>query len=186
MLELKDQGALKGVIVRSIATVAEEDNDGGGAMYYSKSFWQENKPEDLPDVIILTEGTGDSKSGSVAIYRGQRGRMQIEVDIIGRSCHGSMPHEGLNPLEYGARILVQATEQISKDEGIKSDAFLGKGTRTASWAKLETPSDCAVPARFVFRFDRRITAGEDPKECVAMVEKLPAVEEARKAGLKGT
>jgi putative selenium metabolism hydrolase len=184
MVEFKSKGALKGVLVRSIATVAEEDNDGGGAMYYSKKHWLNHDVQELPDVIVLTEGTGDSKSGSVAIYRGQRGRMQIEVDIIGRSCHGSMPHEGLNPLEFGAKILVQAVEQVANDEGIKTDPFLGKGTRTASWSKLETPSDCAVPARFVFRFDRRITAGESPLEAVAMVEKLPAVAEARKAGLK--
>jgi len=31
--ELRPEGALRGVIVRSYATVAEEDNDGGGPMY---------------------------------------------------------------------------------------------------------------------------------------------------------
>ena len=42
---------------------------------------------------------------ALGIYRGQRGRMQIEVTVTGRSCHGSMPSEGLNPLEFGAAIL---------------------------------------------------------------------------------
>lgn len=66
----------------------------------------------------------------------------------------------------------------------QGDAFLGAGTRTASWANLETPSDCAVPERFTFRFDRRLTAGELPSDAVAAVENLAAVKLAREHGLK--
>jgi acetylornithine deacetylase/succinyl-diaminopimelate desuccinylase-like protein len=62
--------------------------------------------------------------------------------------------------------------------------FLGPGTRTASWATLESPSDCAVPDRFTFRFDRRLTVGETPAGAVASIEGLDAVRDARAAGLK--
>jgi acetylornithine deacetylase/succinyl-diaminopimelate desuccinylase-like protein len=95
-----------------------------------------------------------------------------------------MPWEGRNPLEFAAYIITEATEQIQRKEGILDDDFLGSGTRTASFATLETPSDCAVPERFTFRFDRRLTAGEDPENALAMVEKLPAVAKARTAGLQ--
>ena len=90
--------------------------------------------------------------------------MQIEIEVIGHSCHGSMPWEGLNPLEYGGEILKEAAEQYQRKEGFKTHPFLGEGSRTASESWLETPSDCAVPARFRFRFDRRITIGENPKD----------------------
>ena len=129
----------------------------------------------MPDVVILTEGTGDSKKGALGIYRGQRGRMQIEVEVTGRSCHGSMPWEGLNPLEYGGAIVTEAARRYEAREGFLDHAFLGHGTRTASWAKLDTPSDCAVPERFTFRFDRRLTVGETPERAVADVEALDAV-----------
>ena len=33
MLELKEKGSLKGVMVRAYGTVSEEDNDGGGPMF---------------------------------------------------------------------------------------------------------------------------------------------------------
>jgi hypothetical protein len=41
-----------------------------------------------------------------------------------------------------------------------------------------------VPARFVFRFDRRLTIGETPEQAVADVENLSSVAKARAAGLK--
>lgn len=183
LMEMKSQGALKGVIIESVASVAEEDNDGGGPMYIARHEFPGAPPARLPDVVILTEGTGCAQKGAVGLYRGQRGRMQIEVEVIGKSCHGSMPWEGRNPLEFGARILVEASDRYDAGEGFAKDEFLGPGTRTASTATLDTPSDCAVPERFTFRFDRRLTAGEDPEQARADVEALPAVARARAAGL---
>ena len=184
MLECKADGALRGVIVRSYGTACEEDNDGCGPMYVFREELPGAPPERIPDVVVLSEGTGDAAKGGVGIYRGQRGRMQIEVEVTGKSCHGSMPWEGRNPLEYGAAIITEATAQIERGEGLLDDEFLGGGTRTASFARLETPSDCAVPERFTFRFDRRLTAGEDAQEALRRVEELPAVARARQAGLK--
>ena len=182
-LELADEGALRGVIVRAYATACEEDNDGGGPMYVMREVLPGAGPELVPDVVILTEGTGDAHKGALGIYRGQRGRMQIEVAVTGRSCHGSMPWEGLNPLEYGAAILVEAARRYDDRDGFLDDPFLGHGTRTASWAQLDTPSDCAVPDRFTFRFDRRLTLGETPEQALADVDGLDAVAAARAAGL---
>lgn len=180
--ELTPEGALRGVVVRSYATVAEEDNDGGGPRFVMGTTLRGAPPELVPDVVILTEGTGDNEKGALGIYRGQRGRMQIEVTVTGRSCHGSMPHLGLNPLEHGGEILAEAAEQARA--GFADDDFLGRGTRTASWAVLDTPSDCAVPERFRFRFDRRLTVGETPEGAVEEVERLDAVRRARQAGLR--
>ena len=183
LLELAPEGALRGVIVRAYATVAEEDNDGGGPMFIASQVLPGARPALIPDVVILTEGTGCSTRGALGIYRGQRGRMQIEVTVTGRSCHGSMPWEGLNPLEYGGAILKEAAEQYEQRIGFLDNPFLGHGTRTASWARLDTPSDCAVPDRFVFRFDRRLTVGETPERAVLDVAELRTVAAARAAGL---
>ena len=169
-MEMKAAGALRGVIIESVASVAEEDNDGGGPMYIARHEFPGAPPARLPDVVILTEGTGCAKLGACGLYRGQRGRMQIEVEVVGKSCHGSMPWEGRNPLEFGARILAEAADHYDAGEGFAKDEFLGPGTRTASMATLDTPSDCAVPERFTFRFDRRLTAGEDPEQARADVE----------------
>ncbi len=183
LLQLASEGALRGVRIHGYATVAEEDNDGGGPMYIVRHVLPRAAAEVVPDVVILTEGTGDSRAGALGIYRGQRGRMQIEVRVTGRSCHGSMPHEGLNPLEHGGAILAEAAARAARGEGLLDHPFLGRGTRTASFATLETPSDCAVPERFTFRFDRRLTVGETPEQALADIEGLDAVRTARAAGL---
>ncbi len=182
-LELVPEGALRGAIIRSYATACEEDNDGAGPMYVVKEVLPGAPADLIPDVVVLTEGTGDANKGALGIYRGQRGRMQIEVTVTGRSCHGSMPWEGLNPLEHGAAIIAEAARQYDNRDGFLDDPFLGHGTRTASWSQLETPSDCAVPDRFTFRFDRRLTVGELPDAALADVERLDAVSTARNAGL---
>jgi acetylornithine deacetylase/succinyl-diaminopimelate desuccinylase-like protein len=182
-LELASDGALHGVIVRAYATACEEDNDGAGPMYLMNEVLPGAGPELIPDVVILTEGTGDAHKGALGIYRGQRGRMQIEVEVTGRSCHGSMPWEGLNPLEHGGAIIAEAARRYDERDGFLDDPFLGHGTRTASWATLESPSDCAVPDRFTFRFDRRLTVGEVPEQAVADIDSLDAVRAARDAGL---
>ena len=182
-LELAPEGALRGVIIRAYGSVCEEDNDGGGPMFLMKEVLPDAAPDLIPDVVILTEGTGDAYKGALGIYRGQRGRMQIEVTVTGRSCHGSMPWEGLNPLEYGGAIIAEAARRYDDRDGFLDDPFLGHGTRTASWSRLETPSDCAVPDRFTFRFDRRLTVGEMPDAALADIESLDAVTAARKAGL---
>ncbi len=178
------RGRAEGAIVRSYGTACEEDNDGAGPMYLNREVFPTAGPEVIPDVVILTDGTGCSKRGALGIYRGQRGRMQIEVTVTGKSCHGSMPWEGKNPFEYGGAIVKEAAEAYEKRDGFLDDPFLGHGTRTASWARLDTPSDCAVPEKLVFRFDRRLTIGETPEQAVADVDRLSSVAAAREAGLK--
>jgi acetylornithine deacetylase/succinyl-diaminopimelate desuccinylase-like protein len=158
LLELAPEGALRGAIVRSYGTAAEEDNDGGGPLHLMGHVLPGAPPEVVPDVVILTEGTGDSKKGALGIYRGQRGRMQIEVVVTGRSCHGSMPWEGLNPFEHGGAIVAEAARRYDAREG-----FLD---------------------RLTFRFDRRLTIGETPDQAVRDVEALDAVRAARAAGLR--
>ena len=182
--ELRGEGALRGVIVRAYGTISEEDNDGGAPMYLVREVFPTAKNDVIPDVVILTEGTGCAKLGALGIYRGQRGRMQIEVEVTGKSCHGSMPWEGRNPLEYGAAIIVDAARRYRDGDGFANDPFLGGGTRTASWSMLATPSDCAVPERFTFRFDRRLTAGETPDGALSDVRSIPSVAKAIQDGLK--
>jgi putative selenium metabolism hydrolase len=184
LLELKGEGALRGVIVRSYATVAEEDNDGGGALFLKAHAWPGAPAAQIPDVVVLTEATGHAREGALGIYRGQRGRMQIEVRVTGRSCHGSMPQEGLNPLEHGAAIIVEAARAHAAGEGFADHPFLGRGSRTASWARVETPSDCAVPETLTLRLDRRLTVGESAEQALAQMDALEAVGRARAAGLR--
>jgi putative selenium metabolism hydrolase len=182
LLELADKGALNGVIVISAATVTEQDNDGAGPRQLMRDLARSPALR-IPDVVLLTEATGHAEDGACGIYRGQRGRMQIEVVVTGKSAHASMPWQGLNPLEHAGRMIAEAAERYERTEGFLDDTFLGVGTRTASWIGLDTPSDRMVPERCRLRFDRRLTIGESPDKALADIENLKAVARAREHGL---
>ena len=76
-----------------VGTVQEEDCDG--------LCWQYiiNEDKIRPEFVVSTEPTDGG------IYRGQRGRMEIRIDVKGVSCHGSAPERGDNAIYKMADIL---------------------------------------------------------------------------------
>ena len=101
---MKDLGLLNDKFqVVVTGTVQEEDCDG--------LCWQYIIHEDKirPEFVVSTEPTDGG------IYRGQRGRMEIRVDVKGISCHGSAPERGDNAIYKMADIL--------QDIRIKSHLF---------------------------------------------------------------
>jgi putative selenium metabolism hydrolase len=136
-------------------TVMEEDCDG--------LCWQYIVQEDKirPDVVVVTDST-DCK-----ILRGQRGRMEIGVTCLGRSCHGSMPEKGDNAVYKIAKI-VREVEALN--DRLRSDDFLGKATITVSYIDCKTPSLCAVPGQAYIHLDRRLTVGDTKRSAVAEVK----------------
>jgi len=126
-------------------TVQEEDCDG--------LCWQYMVRESgiRPECVVVTDST------NCQVLRGQRGRMEIGVTTTGRSCHGSMPHRGVNAV-YKLAGVIREIERLNGR--LKSDAFLGKGTVTVSYVDCQTPSRCAVPNGAFAHLDRRLTTGE--------------------------
>lgn len=141
-------------------TVQEEDCDG--------LCWQYIINEDhiRPDFVVITEPTDGN------IYRGQRGRMEIRVDVKGISCHGSAPERGENAIYKMADIL---KELELLNLSLKKDDFLGKGTLTVSEIFFTSPSRCAVADSCSISIDRRLTAGETYELALAEISSLPSV-----------
>jgi putative selenium metabolism hydrolase len=136
-------------------TVMEEDCDG--------LCWQYivNEGKIRPDVVLVTDST-DCK-----ILRGQRGRMEIGVTCLGRSCHGSMPEKGDNAVYKIARIV---REIEAMNERLHGDDFLGKATIAVTYIDCKTPSVCAVPGQAYIHLDRRLTVGDTKQSAVAEVK----------------
>ena len=135
-------------------TVMEEDSDGLAWDYLVREEGVR------PEVCVLTEPTG------CRIYRGHRGRMEIEIEVTGRSAHGSAPERGVNAI-YKMAPVILAVERLN--ERLRSDPFLGKGTVVASHVLGTGPSLCAVADRCVLYLDRRLTAGETRDSALAEV-----------------
>ncbi|MFA6507324.1 MAG: YgeY family selenium metabolism-linked hydrolase [Treponemataceae bacterium] len=139
-------------------TVIEEDCDG----LCWKYLIEEEKFKF--DLAVSTEPT------SCRLYRGHRGRMEIQIDIKGISCHGSAPERG-ESAAYKASRAALALEKLNTELKPDDDGFLGKGTIVVSQMKVQGPSQCAVPDQAMLYCDRRLTWGEDDKIAIAQVEK---------------
>ncbi len=165
-----------------VGTVQEEDCDG--------LCWQYiiNEDKIRPEFVVSTEPTDGG------IYRGQRGRMEIRVDVQGISCHGSAPERGENAIYKMAEILLNIRDLNENDaadnkeiKGLvkmldekynpqyKEANFLGRGTVTTSEIFFTSPSRCAVADSCSVSLDRRMTAGETWESCLDEIRALPSV-----------
>ncbi len=157
---LKKLGVPPEITLYVVASVQEEDCDG--------LCWQYIVKEDKlkPHVVVLTEPT------SLRIYRGHRGRMEIEVSTAGISCHGSAPERGVNAV-YKMAPIIQDVEKLN--ERLQPKETLGKGTVTISRIRSTSPSLCAVADGCTINLDRRLTTGETEATSVAELANLPGV-----------
>jgi putative selenium metabolism hydrolase len=147
-------------------TVMEEDCDG--------LCWQYLLNERVlrPDVVVITEAT------NLGVYRGHRGRMEIEVRTKGRSCHGSAPERGVNAV-YKMAPIVLDVERLNEELAATADPFLGKGTVAVAEIRSTSPSLCAVADSSAIHLDRRLTRGETLESAIAQIR---ALESVRRAG----
>ena len=180
---MKDLGLLNDkyqVVVTG--TVQEEDCDG--------LCWQYiiNEDKVRPEFVVSTEPTDGG------IYRGQRGRMEIRIDVKGVSCHGSAPERGDNAIYKMADILQDVRALNENDAADETEIkglvkmldkkynpeweeanFLGRGTVTTSEIFFTSPSRCAVADSCAVSLDRRMTAGETWESCLDEIRALPSV-----------
>ncbi len=188
---MKDLGLIPpGYRIMVVGSVQEEDCDGMCWQYLVNRYF--NGPEDARSKIEFVISTEPTDGG---IYRGHRGRMEIRVDVRGVSCHGSAPERGDNAIYKMADILqdVRALNENPAGDAVEikglvkmldpkynpehyEDArFLGRGTCTVSQIFYTSPSRCAVADSCSVSIDRRMTAGETYRSCLAEIEALPSV-----------
>jgi putative selenium metabolism hydrolase len=152
---IKELGLNEQFTILFTGTVMEEDCDGLCWQY----LLQEEKLK--PEFVVITEPT------NLNIYRGHRGRMEIRVEVKGRSCHGSAPERGDNAIYKIARI---ALEVEKLNEKLRHDPFLGKGTVTVTDVRSSSPSLCAVADGAGLHLDRRLTFGETKDSALSEVQ----------------
>jgi putative selenium metabolism hydrolase len=138
-------------------TVMEEDCDGMCWEYLI------NEEKLVPDFAVITEPT------NLGIYRGHRGRMEMELYFKGLSAHGSAPERGKNVIYSASKV---ALEIEKLNENLRSDPFLGKGTIAATLLRSESPSLCAIPDYARMHIDRRLTWGEDKESALAELKRI--------------
>ena len=154
---LKDIGLPDDTTIYVTGTVMEEDCDGLCWNYIIEV------EKIKPDCVIVTEPT------NLNIYRGHRGRMEIEISFYGLSSHGSAPERGKNAIYMASKA---ALEIEKSNEKLAFDPFLGKGSVTVTEFVSSSPSLCAVSDFAKIHLDRRLTWGEDKELALNQVKEI--------------
>ena len=121
-----------------------------------------------PDYVIIGEAT------TTTLKRGQRGRAEVVVETVGKTCHSSNPEKGINAV-YHMVALVSEIQKIKVNE----QPVLGKGIlELTDIVSSPYPGASVVPGLCRATFDRRLLVGETEQSVLAQVEE--AIERVKK------
>ncbi len=116
-----------------------------------------------PDFVVIGEPT------RMQVYRGHKGRVEMQVVAQGRSAHAASNFLGDNAI-YKLLPVIEAISRLEPQ--FKNDPFLGPGRITVTDMTVQTASINAVPNEARIFIDRRITFGEDPAEELNRIKRL--------------
>jgi putative selenium metabolism hydrolase len=116
-----------------------------------------------PDFVVIGEPT------RMQVYRGHKGRVEMQVVAKGKSAHAASNFLGDNAI-YKLLPIIDRISQLEPELG--DDPFLGHGRITVTDMHVKTPSINAVPDEAKIYIDRRITFGEAPHEELARIQRI--------------
>ncbi len=152
----RDLGLLDGFTCYVLGNIEEWCDGVGCAAFHD---WENV----TPDFVVIGEPT------NMKVYRGHKGRYELEVTCKGKSAHAASNFMGDNAVTKMMPV-VKAISTL--EETFTPDDFLGLGRITVTKISSVSPSNNAVPDECTIFIDRRITFGET-KESVR--EQLNAI-----------
>lgn len=114
-----------------------------------------------PDFVVIGEPT------KMQVYRGHKGRVEMQVVAKGKSAHAASNFLGDNAI-YKLLPIIDAISKLEPELG--DDPFLGHGRITVTDMSVETPSINAVPNEATIFIDRRMTFGESAESVFEQVK----------------
>jgi putative selenium metabolism hydrolase len=140
-----------------VGSVLEEDYDG-------YPLWHIVKNEGIkPDFVLLGEPSG------LQVCRGQRGRMELKIETLGRAAHGAHNKLGINAI-YKIAPIITGIEKL--DQQLPAKEPLGKGSITVTQVSTRAPSLCSVPDYAQIHIDRRLTINENQESVINELEEI--------------
>ena len=116
-----------------------------------------------PDLVVIGEPT------NMKVYRGHKGRIEMEITCKGKSAHAASNYMGDNAI-YKMLPVIEAISKMEKD--FVPHDFLGLGRVTVTRVSSVSPSTNAVPDECTIFIDRRVTFGETKEYWRAALEAI--------------
>ncbi len=152
----RDLGLLDGYTAYYLGNI-EEWCDGVACAAFHE--WQEIEP----DFVVIGEPT------KMQVYRGHKGRVELEVVCKGRSAHAASNQLGDNAI-YKMMPIVEGVKAMN--DQLPTHSFLGQGRITVTEISSVSPSVNAVPDGCRIFIDRRITYGETKESVIESIKTL--------------
>lgn len=135
-------------------TVMEETKEGLGVEELCDLY--------KPEAVVITEPSYCN------VMIGQKGRVEIELTIFGKSAHASNPEVGINSMMLAAKALLALDKVVPPH-----DDLLGEGILVPTDITTEPyPLISFVPDRTKIRFDRRSLPGETEEMILDGIRKV--------------
>lgn len=141
------EGKLEGRLTFALTTAGETGRHDAAASVMARL----GTP---PRQAVICVGTG----GRVAI--GNKGRIDFDVLVGGRTAHSSAPWKGVNALAGAWRVLERLE---SYEPGVEPHPAFGAATLTPTAIESQPRATHTVPDLVKITFDRRLLPGEDPE-----------------------
>ena len=122
--------------------------------------------------FILEQNHIPAKAGIVGlgtanrICLGNKGRIDVEITVRGKSAHSSMPWDGINAVD-GARKVLERLDRV--DLG-KEHPDLGEATLTVTQIRSTPEISHTVPDSCRIMLDRRLLPGDDPERVLRDIQ----------------
>lgn len=154
MAAARDLGLLDGYTLYYLGNI-EEVCDGVACQAFLE--WEKITPQS----VVVGEPT------RMQVYRGHKGRVELEVVCKGKSAHAASNFMGDNAI-YKMMPVIRAIQEM--DAGLPSHPFLGQGRITVTRISSLSPSDNAVPDECKIFVDRRVTFGETKEDVISAIQ----------------
>ena len=173
----EQKGALAAMIYAA-AIVARSQVKLRAPLYLAVSLAGETGRHDAAKFILennqLTARAGVVGLGTAnRICLGNKGRIDVEIIVRGKSSHSSMPLDGINAVD-GARKVLERLDRLNLGA---EHSGLGRATLTVTQIKSAPDISHTVPDTCRITLDRRLLPGDDPDAALRGIQdavvKLP-------------
>ncbi len=165
----RDLGLLDGITAYFLGNIEEWCDGVGCAAFHD---WEGIHP----DFVVIGEPT------NMKVYRGHKGRYELEVICKGKSAHAASNYMGDNAI-YKMQPVIEAISRL--EATFTPDDFLGIGRITVTKVSSVSPSNNAVPDECTIFIDRRITFGETKELVRAQIEGILPADKRKDFEIRG-
>jgi len=111
------------------------------------------------DTAIIGLGTNNE------VCLGNKGRIDVLIEVWGKPCHSSTPDKGINAIEGAVEVL----NTLKKVIPTANHPFLGKSTFAPMYIESFPRATHTIQEKCVISYDRRLMPGESPEEAMKQI-----------------